>query len=92
MGSAHGNFPDIRPTQPVAAIIKERLPRSVLLRSARANSLLVADLAGLDIEGEPYPLEALEYWIRAAHPRLSGNERKRRLQSLTDKLSTNRRV
>lgn len=92
MGSAHGKFPDIRPTQPVAAIIKERLPRSVLLRSARANSLLVADLAGLDIEGEPYPLEALEYWIRAAHPRLSGNERKRRLQSLTDKLSTNRRV
>ena len=42
MGSAHGKFPDIRPTQPVAAIIKERLPRSVLLRSARANSLLVA--------------------------------------------------
>ena len=92
LGSAHANYPDIRPTQPVAAIIKERLPRSVLLRSARPNALVVADLAGLDIEGGPYPLGALDYWIEAAHPRLTSNERKRRLQSLKDKLSTTRRV
>ena len=61
MGSAHGKFPDIRPTQPVAAIIKERLPRSVLLRSARAliHSLL-ADLSGLDIEVSP---THLKHWI-----------------------------
>ena len=92
LGAAHANYPDIRPTQPVAAIIKERLPRSVLLRSARPNALVVADLAGLDIEGGPYPLGALDYWIEAAHPRLTSNERKRRLQSLKDKLSTTRRV
>lgn len=92
LGSAHANYPDIRPTQPVVAIIKERLPRSVLLRSARPNALVVADLAGLDIEGEPYPLDSLDYWIEAAHPRLTANERKRRLQSLKDKLSTTRRV
>jgi hypothetical protein len=92
LGSSHHGTPDIRPTLPVAALIKERLPRSVLLRSARSNSLLVADLGGLDMDGDDYPLEALDYWIEAAHPRLKENERRRRLQSLKDRLSSNRRI
>lgn len=92
LGSPHSKSPDIRPSQPVAAIIKERLPRSVLLRSARANSLVIADLSGLDMDGNEYPLGALDYWIEIAHPRLSETERKRRLNSLRDRISTSRRV
>jgi len=92
LGSAHSKSPDIRPSQPVAAIIKERLPRSVLLRSARTNSLVIADLSGLDIEGNLYPIGALENWIEIVHPRVSEGERKRRLNSLRDRISTSRRV
>ena len=92
LGSPHSKSPDIRPSHPVAAVIKERLPRSVLLRSARANSLVVADLSGLDMEGNEYPIGALNYWIEIAHPRLSGAERRRRLSSLIDRISTSRRV
>jgi len=92
LGSPHRRSPDIRPSHPVAAIIKERLPRSVLLRSARINSLLLADLSGLDLEGREYPIGALDSWIEIAHPRLKETERKRRLISLKDRISTSKRT
>ena len=92
LGSPHNKSPDIRPTQPVVATIKERLPKSVLLRSARINSLVVADLGGLEMGGDGYPMQALEYWIEKAHPRLTSSERKRRLSSLMDKISKSKRV
>jgi DNA-binding transcriptional ArsR family regulator len=92
LGSPHSKSPDIRPIQPIAAILKERLPRSVLLRSARANSLVIADLSGLDMEGHEYPIDALDYWIEIAHPRLSEAERKRRLNSLRDRILSSRSV
>jgi DNA-binding MarR family transcriptional regulator len=92
LGSPHSKSPDIRPSQPVVAIIKERLPRSVLLRSARVNSLVIADLSGLDMDGNEYPIGALDHWIEIVHPRLSETERKRRLNSLRDRISTPRRV
>ena len=92
LGSPHSNSPDVRPTQPIAATIKERLPLSVLLRSARSNSLVIADLRGLGVEGEEYPIGALRYWIEKAHPRLSESERRRRLNSLIDRISSSRRI
>ena len=92
LGSPHSKSPDVRPTQPVAATIKERLPLSVLLRSARTNSLVIADLSGLGMEGEEYPIGALRYWIKKAHPRLSESERRRRLNSLIDRISSSRRI
>ncbi len=92
MGSPHSKSPHVRPTQPIAATIKERLPLSVLLRSAKTNSIVIADLSGLGIEGDEYPIGALEYWIKKAHPRLSESERRRRLNSLIDRISTSRRT
>ena len=92
LGSPHSKSPDIRPSRPIAAIIRERLPRSVLLRSARTNSLVVADLSGLDMAGNEYPIGALEHWIQSAHPRLSDSERRRRLNSLRDRITSPRRI
>ena len=92
LGSPHSKSPDVRPTQPVAARINERLPLSVLLRLARANSLVIADLSGLGMDGEEYPIGALRYWIKKAHPRLSESERRRRLNSLIDRISSSRRI
>ncbi len=92
LGSPHSKSPDIRPSRPIAAIIRERLPRSVLLRSARTNSLVVADLSGLDMSGNEYPIGALEHWIQSAHPRLSDSERRRRLNSLRDRITSPRRI
>lgn len=92
LGSCHEIAPNVRPNQPIAAPIKERLPRSVLLRSAKSNAVVVADLGGLHIEGREYPLSALEHWIKAAHPRLTDHERYRRLRALRDRISTSKRV
>ena len=92
LGSPHSKSPDVRPTQPVVATIKERLPLSVLLRSAKSNSLVIADLSGLGIEGGIYPIGVLSYWIKKAHPRLSETERRKRLNSLIDRILSSRRT
>ena len=72
--------------------MEERLPRSMLLRTARANALVIADLGGLDTSGHEYPISCLDAWIRRAHPRLIPSERKRRLNSLRERLISTRRV
>ena len=91
LGSSHSMLPDIRPNQPITAVTGERISRSILLRSAKSGSLVVADLGGIDIQGDLFPIGALEYWIKIAHPRLSENERKKRLNSLTLRFSTQRK-
>jgi len=92
LGSCHEMAPDVRPSQPIAAPIKGRLPRSVLLRSAKSNAVVVADLGGLQIEGRVYPLSALDHWIKTAHPRITDHERRRRLQALRARISTIKRI
>ena len=92
LGNCHAHSPDIRPKDPVAAVMEERLPRSMLLRTARANALVIADLGGLDTSGHEYPISCLDAWIRRAHPRLIPSERKRRLNSLRERLISTRRV
>ncbi len=92
LGACHEMSPEIRPKEPVVAVMEDRLPRSMLLRTARNNSLVIADLGGLDTEGDPYPLAALDSWIERAHPRLSDAERRRRLGALKDRVSKARKV
>jgi len=92
LGACHEMSPEIRPKEPVVAVLEDRLPRSMLLRTARNNSLVIADLGGLDTDGDPYPLAALDSWIERAHPRLSDTERRRRLGALKDRVSKTRKV
>tara|TARA_B100000029_G_scaffold126054_1_gene119692 strand:- start:4492 stop:7101 length:2610 start_codon:yes stop_codon:yes gene_type:complete len=90
LGACHPKSPEIRPRMPIAAVVSDRLPRTMILRTARLNSLVIADLGGLDIVGEEYPLDALAHWIERAHPRLDDTERDRRLQSLVNRVSKGR--
>ena len=90
LGACHPKSPEVRPRMPIAAVLSERLPRTMILRTARLNSLVIADLGGLDIVGEEYPLGALAHWIERAHPRLEESERKRRLLSLEKRVSKGR--
>ncbi len=92
LGNCHEQAPDIRPKHPIVAIMDERLPRSMLLRTARINSMVIADLGGLDVTSDPYPISCLESWIVRAHPRLTESERRRRLTSLRERILTTRRV
>ena len=92
LGNCHNQSPDIRPKDPVSAIMEERLPKSMLLRTARANALVIADLGGLDTVGQNFPISCLDSWITRAHPRLSPYERRRRLNSLRERLTSTRRV
>ena len=71
--------------------MEERLPKSMLLRTARANALVIADLGGLDTVGQNFPISCLDSWITRAHPRLSPSERRRRLNSLRERLTSTRR-
>jgi hypothetical protein len=92
LGNCHNQSPDIRPKDPVSAVMEERLPRSMLLRTARANAMVIADLGGLDSDGQDYPISCLDSWINRAHPRLTPSERRRRLNSLRERLTSTRRV
>ena len=92
LGNCHDQAPDIRPKDPIVAIMDERLPRSMLLRTARINSMVIADLGGLDVSSDPYPISCLESWIVRAHPRLTDTERRRRLTNLRERILTTRRV
>ena len=64
----------------------------MLLRTARANAMVIADLGGLDSDGQDYPISCLDSWINRAHPRLTPSERRRRLNSLRERLTSTRRV
>ena len=86
LGACHPKSPEIRPRMPISAVLADRLPRSMILRTARLNSLVIADLGGLDVIGEEYPLGALVHWIERAHPRLDDTERGRRLGALMDRV------
>ena len=92
LGNCHNQSPDIRPKDPVSAVMEERLPRSMLLRTARSNAMVIADLGGLDSDGQDYPISCLDSWINRAHPRLPPSERRRRLNSLRERLTSTRRV
>ena len=92
LGNCHKQSPDIRPKDPLSAVMEERLPRSMLLRTARANAMVIADLGGLDSGGQDYPISCLDSWINRAHPRLTPSERRRRLNSLRERLTSTRRV
>ncbi|MED5452134.1 MAG: ArsR family transcriptional regulator [Candidatus Thermoplasmatota archaeon] len=90
LGVCHPKSPEVRPRMPIAAVLSERLPRTMILRTARLNSLVIADLGGLDIVGEEFPLGVLSHWIERAHPRLEESERQRRLLSLQKRVSKGR--
>ena len=90
LGACHPKSPEVRPRMPIAAVLSDRLPRTMILRTARLNSLVIADLGGLDIVGQEYPLGALVHWIERAHPRLDDTERERRLRSLVNRVSKGR--
>ena len=92
LGFCHPLAPEIRPTLPIVVDIKQKLPKSVLLRSASNESLLIADLSGIDIENRYYPISSLDLWIDRAHPRLSDSERKKRLQRLKDRILSSRKT
>ena len=92
LGECHKLSQEIRPKVPIVAILPDSLSRTMLIRTTRINSLVIADLGGLDLIGDPYPLSSLDIWIQKAHPRLPDNELKRRVQSLKDRIMSTRKV
>jgi len=92
LGECHKLSQEIRPKVPIVAILPDSLSRTMLIRTTRINSLVIANLGGLDLIGDPYPLSSLDIWIQKAHPRLPETELKRRVQSLKDRIMSTRKV
>ena len=92
LGECHKLSQEIRPKVPIVAILPDSLSRTMLIRTTRINSLVIANLGGLDLIGDSYPLSSLDIWIQKAHPRLPDNELKRRVQSLKDRIMSTRKV
>ena len=92
LGECHSMIPRIRPKEPIVGILTDSLYKSMLLRTAKPNALLIGDLRGLEPEDTTYPLDSLDYWIEFSHPRISIQERKKRLVGLKDKITKNRRI
>ena len=59
--------PDIRPKDPVSA--DGKVTWGMLLRTARANAMVIADLGGLDSDGQD--ADFLFGFLNRAHPRLT---------------------
>jgi len=91
LGTCHSMSPDVRPKSAISAVVRDRLPRSMLLKTSRSSAIVIANLDGVDIGGSEYPIETLDHWIEVAHPRLSDIERVKRCQSLKDRILGNRR-
>jgi len=92
LGECHKLSQEIRPKVPIVAILSDSLSRTMLIRTTSINSLVIANLGGLDLMGDPYPLSSLDIWIQKAHPRLPEAELKRRVQSLKDRIMSTRKV
>ena len=92
LGECHKLSQEIRPKVPIVAILPDSLSRTMLIRTTRINSLVIANLVGLDLISDYYPLSSLDIWIKKAHPRLPENELKRRVQSLKDRIMSTRKV
>ena len=92
LGECHKLSQEIRPKVPIVAILSDSLSRTMLIRTTSINSLVIANLGGLDLIGDPYPLSSLDIWIQKAHPRLPETELKRRVQSLKDRIMSTRKV
>jgi len=92
LGECHKLSQEIRPKVPIVAILSDSLSRTMLIRTTSINSLVIANLGGLDLMGDPYPLSSLDIWIQKAHPRLPETELKRRVQSLKDRIMSTRKV
>ena len=92
LGECHDMMPLIKPKEAIIGIINDSLYKSMLLRTAKKNALLIGDLRGLDSGETTYPLGALKYWIEIVHPRITNQERKKRLTALQDKIIKNKRI
>ena len=92
LGECHELSQEIRPKVPIVAILPDSLSRTMLIRTTSVNSLVIANLAGLNIVGDSFPLSSLDIWIHKAHPRLPESELKRRVQSLKDRIISTRKV
>lgn len=92
LGEFHNLSQEIRPKVPLIAILPDSLSKTMLLRTARVNSLIIANLGGLNLVSDNYPLAALEFWIKKAHPRLPKSELRKRVQSLSDRIMSTRKV
>jgi hypothetical protein len=92
LGVYHQLSPIIRPKNTIVALMEDNLYKSMLLRIARKNALLIGDLRGVTTIESVYPLSVLDYWIKIAHPRISNLEKKKRLNALKEKISTKKRV
>ena len=92
LGTCHHLSPIIRPKDAVVAIMEDSLYKSMLLRIVRKNALLIGDLRGVTSVESIYPLDVLDYWIEIAHPRISKQEKRKRLIALKEKISTKKRI
>ena len=77
LGECHELSQEIRPKVPIVAILPDSLSRTMLIRTTSVNSLVIANLAGLNIVGDSFPLSSLDIWIHKAHPRLPESELKK---------------
>ena len=69
LGTCHQFSPIIRPKDAIVAIMEDNLYKSMLLRIAKKNVILIGDLRGVTSVESIYPLDVLDYWIEIAHPK-----------------------
>ena len=91
LGTIHVNSPPVFSPEMLVVDIEGRMGRSLISRILPDEFLVIGRIQNNKSHQSVYPLEALDNWIRLAHPRTNPSEHRRRSQALKDRVSFRRR-
>lgn len=91
LGTINPNSPPVFSPGILVVDIEGRMGRSLISRIIPDDFLVIGRIQDNKNPQSVFPLEALDNWIRLAHPRTNSSEHRRRSQALKDRISFRRR-
>ena len=91
LGTIHLDAPPVFSPEILVADIEGRMGRSLISRIIPDEFLVIGRIQDNKNNQSVFPLEALDNWIRLAHPRTNPSELRRRSHALKDRISFRRR-
>ncbi len=91
LGTIHIDSPPVFSPEILIADIEGRMGRSLISRIIPDEFLVIGRIHDNKNNQSVFPLEALDNWIRLAHPRTNPSELRRRSHALKDRISFRRR-
>ena len=91
LGTIHPNSAPVYSPEILLVDIEGRMGRSLISRNTPDEFLIIGRIQDNKNHQSVFPLDALDNWIRLAHPRTNSSELRRRTQALKDRILFRRR-